>query len=208
MTRVSEIVPRYEFRAFATNFGLPVEKMRRRSAAPQIEESQEVYFVARGDEVRGVKIRSGRLETKKLLRTRDGLEQWRPGVSFHLPAEAAQLREELPSMMGPPVRDVPGHEYSLAGLVDALFALPGVGVADVFKRRFRFDVDGCRVEHDEVIVNGAAIESVSVESEDPAVVRALVSTLRLEPYENVSYPRAVRRILGLERWPTGADDRR
>jgi exopolyphosphatase/guanosine-5'-triphosphate,3'-diphosphate pyrophosphatase len=49
----------------------------------------------------------------------------------------------------------------------------------------------------EVIAEGHASRTVAVESEDPARVRAAVREMGLEQFENLSYPRGLKRLLGL-----------
>ena len=43
---VSAIIPRYEFRAFAQNFGIVETKMRQLSKCEMIRESSEIYIVS------------------------------------------------------------------------------------------------------------------------------------------------------------------
>ena len=77
--------------------------------------------------------------------------------------------------------------------------------ANVWKRRFRFALQGCRAELDQLLVNGAAVESVAVESEDAQAVLEVRAALRLEDCENQSYPLLLSRILGLTPLPHEED---
>lgn len=73
--------------------------------------------------------------------------------------------------------------------------------ANLFKRRFRFTIQDCPAEIDQVLVNGAAIESIAIESEHAEQVLALRSALGLEAFENVAYPLAISRIMGIRPLP-------
>jgi hypothetical protein len=88
--------------------------------------------------------------------------------------------------------------YQLDVLINEFVRVtPGLCPVCVFKRRFRFTVSSCPTEIDELLVNGAAIRSIAVESEDREAVLGVVEEVGLEEYENVSYPLALRRIVGL-----------
>jgi len=73
--------------------------------------------------------------------------------------------------------------------------------ASVYKRRFHFTLAACRAEYDQLLVNGAAVESVAIESVEPQAVLELQATLRLDDFENQSYPLALSRDLGITPLP-------
>ena len=73
--------------------------------------------------------------------------------------------------------------------------------ANVSKHRVRYSAGECSAEVDKILVNGALIRSVAIESEDAAAVIALRRELGLVECENVSYPLAIARIMGLEPLP-------
>ena len=76
---------RYEYRAFAPNFGIVEQRLRATGCAPSIRESTEIYVVSRMDEVHNVKIRDGQLEIKVLVSESHGLEQWDPKFKLDFP---------------------------------------------------------------------------------------------------------------------------
>jgi hypothetical protein len=53
----------------------------------------------------------------------------------------------------------------------------------------------------DLLVNGAAIKTVAVESEDIAMVLQTQEMLGLREYENVNYLLAIKRIIGMEPLP-------
>ncbi len=90
-------------------------------------------------------------------------------------------------------------------------AQPGVALrrANIRKRRFRFSLPACRAELDQLQVNGAAVESLAVESENPEAVLEVQSALRLEtaktsvirwrcPVSSASHPCPVGKSMGKE----------
>lgn len=199
---MSAPTPRFEFRAFAQHFGRVAERLRERSCPPAITESTERYLIAAGAHAHNVKIRRGTLEIKALVERRGRLERWAPTAAQAFPLSAHFVTSTLLPVLGVDALDgAPGHLRADA-LLDAL-AWPRhpVWVAFVFKRRYRFRVDECPAELDEVLVNGGAVRSLAAECTDADALAALVDGLGLGDYENVSYPRAIRRLTGLEAWP-------
>jgi len=69
----------------------------------------------------------------------------------------------------------------------------------VHKKRTRYRIDDCAAEMTEVAANGKNVRTVAVESEDPSAVIAAVRGLGLGRFENVSYPRGLKRLIGMAR---------
>jgi hypothetical protein len=196
------IVPRYEFRAFAQSFGLVEERLRAGRPSEQIRESVEFYLVPTEDEERNVKIRHKTLDIKQLIAVQEGLEQWRPALKADFPLSAQAIRDQVMPALGVEVGTLTREVYTAAQLVEEVVRPhPALAVAHVFKRRFGFTVRGCTAEIAELLINGAAIRTVAVESEDEEAVRGTKTLLGLNDYENVNYPRAIRRVLGLAPLP-------
>jgi hypothetical protein len=202
---MSDVVPRFEFRAFAQTFGLAAEKVRRYAACRDIDESFERYLIVAGAENHNVKIRGGRLEIKRLIERRDSLERWEPVAETNAPVARGFLRETLFPALGVAAVDWSRAEYSIDDLLaEVVGPRREFWTATVFKRRFRFTVDDCPTEIDDLLINGAAIRSLAVEAEQPGRLLAVMGKLGLSEYENVNYPRAIRRVMGLEAWPSEA----
>ena len=201
-----DIVPRWEFRVFGQDFGEPLAALRGLVSREAVDSSQETYLVPHNIHDRNFKVRNGRLDVKALLDTVNGLERWKPTLNEALPLSRDWLCHELLPLMGHPEVALVDDHSGLAQLAEAFRHAPGVGVVRVSKRRQRFTVEGCPVEHDDILVNGAAIRSMAVESEDPEAVLRVIGRLGLDGRENVDYPRALRRILGFEPWPGDRDD--
>ncbi len=76
---------------------------------------------------------------------------------------------------------------------------PRLHVADVTKRRLKYTFSGCLSELAEVAVKGHKLRTLAVESADLDVLCEARRRLGIEKIENVSYPRAIKLALGLER---------
>lgn len=200
-----DILPRFEFRAFARCFGIVEERLRSLARCEQIRESDEVYVMSAANNDNNTKIRDDKMDIKVLVRRDRGLEQWSPRMQGAFPMAAAAIRDQVFPAFGvvpPPLsRERYTLEEFLEGLVRPHRELVAVAVS---KRRFAFTVNGCITEWAEVWVNGAAIQTVAVESVDLEAILDARALLALEPYENVNYLLAIKRIIGMEPMPRPA----
>jgi hypothetical protein len=79
---------------------------------------------------------------------------------------------------------------------------PDLAVAYVWKTRHAYTVAGCITEVAEIKVNGASIQTICIESEDAGKVLEAKKLLGIDSnVENVSYPLALKRIMGLTSLP-------
>jgi exopolyphosphatase/guanosine-5'-triphosphate,3'-diphosphate pyrophosphatase len=113
-------------------------------------------------------------------------------VAFPLPAEAiARVCSALQVAPVPP-RDT----YTLEAMqAELTHPSRGVRAVPIHKRRQRYMVGGCVAELTELTADGRATRTVAIESEDPARVWDAVEAMHLQRYENVSYPRGLKRLL-------------
>lgn len=193
-----EVTPRFEFRAFAQSFGVVEDTIRRLAKCETIQESYEVYIVQAGELERNVKIRDNKLDIKQLINVHDGFEQWRPAAQHQFPIKQQELHEVLPELAA----GLDNPEYDQAEFLRAAVnPAGGFFRANVFKRRFRFHVEGCPTEIDDILINGTAIRSVAIELEDATMVSTVRQLVRLDEHENVSFPLILARTLGLKSHP-------
>jgi exopolyphosphatase/guanosine-5'-triphosphate,3'-diphosphate pyrophosphatase len=191
---VATIVPRWEWRTFAASFGDADRRLRELSPGP-VNESDELYFLSpHGDA--NVKIRDGLVDIKTLEKVdAHGLEQWRPVLKAAFPLPAATVAEVCAALgVAPlPVRDA----YALEPMRDELTRPSrGVRAVPIHKKRQRYSVGGCMAERTELSADGRATRTVAIEFEDPERVWAAVREMGLERFENLSYPRGLKRLLG------------
>ncbi len=204
---MNDVVPRFEFRTFAPCLGMVDQRLRAMADCADISESREIYLLGR-DAVRdrNIKLRRGQLELKRIIDRQHELERWQPAGQWGFPLARDTVCGSLwPGATLEHVTDLPAR-MSSSDLLHWV-ARPTVALyrANVWKRRFRFALQDCRAELDQLLVNGAAVESVAVESEDAQAVLEARAALRLEDCENQSYPLLLSRILGLTPLPHEED---
>ena len=193
------IIPRYEFRAFAQNFGLAEEKMRKLSKLDKFRETSEIYILSNGNNENNVKIRYDTLDIKVFVKEEKNLQQWKPRMRAEFPMKMEVLRDDVFPALGSAVPKFTRSEYTLEQfLEDIMMPHPELALARVFKRRFGYTINGCISEIAELLINGAAIKTMALESADIETVLKARQKLGLHEYENVNYLLAIKRILGME----------
>ena len=195
-------IPRYEFRAFAQSFGLVEDKIRNFSACEKYRESREVYILSADNNENNTKIRDERMDIKVLEKKQQGLEQWSPRMKGGFPMAVETICDEVFPAFGVSVPQLKRSHYTLDQFLNEVIAPHReLSAAQLFKCRFGFSVNGCITEIAELLVNGAAIKTVAVESEDIEAVLESKEMLGLREYENVNYLLAIKRIIGMEPLP-------
>jgi len=193
------IIPRYEFRAFAQNFGLAEEKMRKLSKLDKFRETSEIYILSNSNNENNVKIRYDTLDIKVFVKEQKGLQQWKPRMRAEFPMKMEVLRDDVFPALGAAVPEFNRSEYTLEQfLEDIMIPNPELALARLFKRRFGYTINGCISEIAELLINGAAIKTMALESADIETVLKVRQKLGLHEYENVNYLLAIKRILGME----------
>jgi len=199
---MNEIKPRFEFRAFAGNFGIVEEKMRSLSPVEKIRESSEIYIMSAGNNENNTKIRDKRMDVKVFIKEEKGLEQWNPRMKGEFPMQASMLKEKVFPCFGVEMPELERDEYTHEQFLSEVIRLhPDLVAVNIFKRRFAFTINGCIAEIAEILINGACIQSVNVESVDVEAILKAKDMLSLNEYENVNYLRAIKRVIGMEPMP-------
>ena len=189
------IVPRWEWRTFAASFG-DADRRFRQLPPVKVQESDELYLLSPNCDA-NVKIRDQLMDIKALEQVNpDGLEQWRPVMKGKFPLPAAEVATVCAVLRVAPLS--PRDEYTLEQ-IQAELAHPsrGVRTVSVHKRRQRYTVGQCLAEMTELIADRHPTRTVAIEFEDAAIVLAAVQEMGLGRFENVSYPRGLKRLLGL-----------
>jgi len=195
------VTPRFEFRVFGQGLRAAGDRIRELGSSEGETGSAETYFVSTATQAPpgNVKIREKTLDIKELVESRGVLERWKPVVKTSFPLSAAVVRDTLADALGVNFPIVNGGLYRFEDLVrEIILDHPQCFAAWVGKRRFRFRFRDCPVEIDEVSINGAFIRSIAIESDDPEAVLDALTEAGLQDHENVNYPRAIRRVMGLE----------
>jgi len=195
---VSEIIPRYEFRTFAQNFGIVETNLRKLSKCEMIRESSEIYIVSATNDENNTKIRDNKMDIKVLVEKNQGLEQWNPRMKGEFPMKKDIIQREVFLAFGVKEPQFDRNEYTLEQyLEEIIIPHEQLAAVSVFKRRFAFTINGCITEIAQLLINGAAIQTVAVELEDVGAILKAVDILGLNDYENINYLLAIKRIIGM-----------
>jgi len=196
---MAEIKPRFEFRAFAQNFGIVEEKMRSLSPIEQIRESLEIYIMSAGNNENNSKIRDNLMDIKVFVQQQKGLEQWNPRMKGQFPMSVEIIRNEVFPAFGVAMPEFKRDVYTLEQYINEIIKPhPALAAVNVFKRRMGFTINGCIAELADVYVNGAKIMTANLESVDVEAILEAKKMVTLTDYENVNYLLAIKRVIGME----------
>ncbi|OQX89020.1 hypothetical protein B6D60_00250 [candidate division KSB1 bacterium 4484_87] len=199
---MTEIKPRFEFRAFSQDFGIVEEKIRQLSPVEKIRESLEVYIISAGNNENNTKIRDNKMDIKVFVQEKQGLEQWNPRMKGEFPMRAEMIRDEVFPAFEVETPEFKRDVYTLKQYLNEIIKPhPDLVAVNVFKRRFAFTINGCIAEIGEVYINGAKIMTANLESVDVEAILQAKKMVELDKYENVNYLLAIKRVIGMEPLP-------
>lgn len=196
---MTEIKPRFEFRTFGQGLGPIVEKMRRVSMMQGARESHEIYIMSAANNENNTKIRDDKMDIKVFVQEIDGLQQWNPRMKGTFPMAAEMIRDEVFPAFGVEAPEFKREVYTLEEFLEEIIRPhAALNAVDVFKRRFAFSVNDVITEWAKVLINGAAIETICLESVDREAIVEGLSMIGAEQMENVNYLMAIKRVIGME----------
>ena len=187
--------PRYEYRVWAPDLSELAARLAAHCEPQGARAGEETYLVHPRADL-NVKIRSGTLDIKQLVRIQQGFQLWTPIFKEAFPLSAASTAKAMGylAVSQPSAgRDTPldlDDFLVLAG--DA-----GMATARVAKQRHGYLQEGCILEFAEVTINGTGVHSVAVESEDLDIASVVADRLGITERPNESYQQAIRRALGM-----------
>jgi exopolyphosphatase/guanosine-5'-triphosphate,3'-diphosphate pyrophosphatase len=194
---MENIIPRWEWRTFGESLGESDDRLASLEAG-NVQESDELYLLSPAADA-NVKVRNLLMDIKTLEQVNpDGLEQWKPVMKGAFPLPAAVVTSVFKALgVAPP--PLARSDYTLEQFITEL-AEPTrrLRAVQVHKKRARYKVGGCMAEMTEVVADGKRTRTVAIESEDPAQVIAAVRELKLDRFENISYPRGLKQVLGMK----------
>lgn len=200
---MAEIQPRFEFRTWGRDLSTIERNVHCCSECERPRECDEVYIVSADNDMNNTKIRCSLMDIKELVDQREGLEQWNPRMKGEFPLPTNTLGEVF-SAFGVELPELERDEYTLDQFLDELVVPHGrLRMVEVHKQRFAHSVNGCIAEIAAVTIAGEMLRTVAVESVDVPAILDAKAMLDLEPYENVNYPRAIKRVIGMEAPPGG-----
>lgn len=194
-----DIKPRFEFRAFAQNFGIVEQKMRLLSPVEKIRESLEIYIVSSGNNENNTKIRDNLMDIKIFVQEKQGLEQWNPRMKGEFPMSVEEIKKDVFPAFGVPLPHFSRGIYTLAQYIDEVIQPhPDLVAVNVLKRRFAFTINNCIAEIAEVFINGAKLMTANLESVDIDAILDAKKMIGLDDFENVNYLLAIKQVIGME----------
>jgi hypothetical protein len=196
--------PRYEFRVFARSLDSLRDRLQQTSPVSEYRESLEIYIVSSSGAAYNAKIRNDSMDIKQLVDCSGGLEQWRPVLKQAFPLPVTVLTEHVLPVLAVPV-PVPAREhYTLVQFLDEIVRpAQSLAAVSVFKQRYSFEVLDCSAEFAGLLINGAALSTVCVEAEDRERVVSAIAEWGLAGIDNVNYPTAIKRVIGMVPLPEG-----
>ena len=201
MTFIETQESRFEFRSFGKNFSLQAKKMKQLSGPVpknvRARKSKEIYIVSITNDIANTKIRDDKIDTKRLIQTKDNLEQWDPVTKTEFPV----LKEYLLDQFFPSLSAVSpilyNKFYSVSAFIKIIDDHKDLCAIHVSKERFGYMVNKTICEVANVTINNTRLVTISSESIDTGAVKKTLIDTGLESVENINYLQAIKRITGI-----------
>jgi hypothetical protein len=190
---VHSMTPRYEYRVWAPDLTELEARLAKHCEPLGMRVSEETYLVVLRADL-NIKIRSGILDVKQLVRTERSFQLWTPLLKEGFPLPASSARELLAHLTDSDPPAGPGESFTIDGFL-ALAEEAGAVRASVAKRRHGYLQAGCILEFAEVTINGSDLHTVAVESEDLGSAIEVAAQLGIDELPNQSYQTAIRHVL-------------
>ncbi len=196
-------IPKYEFRIFGQEFPVLEKLINEKAKLVGEQKMNDVYLLTAADNENNVKIRDGKMDMKVLEETLEGLERWAPYMIGDFPLEMEVVKSTVFPALGIPSPAFSRPEYLLNQFLNELvYNDPDLFVAHTSKTRKEFAFNECELEITDVTINSACIKTICIESEDYEKVLETKEILGIsDSEENVNYPTALKRVMGLVEIP-------
>ncbi len=200
---VTSVIPRYEFRIFGNNLEDIENKIKEFSDKEMTRDMDSVYLLTPWKRKNNIKIREGVMDIKIREQEHETLEQWSPFLVGEFPLKADVIKTIVFPALGVESPVFERKAYTLKQFIKEVVSIdPDLSVAYVWKKRHAYTIGGCITEIAEIKVNGTAVKTICIESEDPNKVIAAKELLGIDnKTENVNYPLALKRFMGLTKLP-------
>ena len=197
------IQPRFEFRIFGNDLDKYEKKIKELAPKEMTRQMDSVYLLTAWKRKNNIKIREGIMDIKNLEQQHEGLQQWNPFLVGEFPLPAEVIKRVVFPALGIESPVYSRKSYSLKQFLNEIVIVdPDLAVSYVWKTRHAYTIGGCITEIAEIKVNGASIKTICIEAEDPQKVIKAKEMLGISSdLENVSYPLALKRIMGLAKLP-------
>ncbi len=200
---VTTIIPRYEFRIFGNNLDPVIQNITKLSRKEMTRKMDSVYLLTPWKRRNNIKIREGVMDIKVLEQEFEKLQQWSPFLVGEFPMKSEVIKTTVFPALGVESPVFERKEYTLKEFIDEVVSIdPDLSVAYVWKTRHAYTIADCITEIAEIKVNGTSVKTICIESEDPNNVIEAKKILGIaESTENVNYPLALKRFMGLTKLP-------
>lgn len=197
------IHPRFEFRVFGNDLAEFENKIKDLAPKEMTRNMDSIYLLTPWKRKNNIKIREGVMDIKNLEQQHEGLQQWNPFLVGEFPLKAEIIKTVVFPALGIESPVFERSAYSLKQFLKEVVSIdPDLAVAFVWKTRHAYTVGDCITEIAEIKVNGASVKTICIEAEDPQKVLKAKEMLGMgSNLENVSYPLAMKRIMGLAPLP-------
>jgi hypothetical protein len=192
---------RYEFRSFGQDLKNVHYLMTRKSdPVPDYlwrRASEEIYIVSETTDNVNLKIRDGKLQIKVLLQMHNELELWSPKFEEEFPLHAKTLAEEVFGTLKVKKPILVKSTYQINEFLELTRNNPYLLNIRVKKERHAYLVNETLCEYSVILINGARVYSVAVESDDIHRLQETIRLLSMNDLENINFIQAIKRITGL-----------
>ncbi|ABR47314.1 conserved hypothetical protein [Alkaliphilus metalliredigens QYMF] len=193
-----KIIPRWEWRTFANEFGEAEERIKKHERG-NLKFSEEKYILSKGSN-ENTKFRDDLMDIKSLQEVnQDSLEQWYPTMKDTFPMTKEKIAVLFTDYFKAPVPQFKKEAYTFEAFLEELIKpCDELEVVDVKKERHIYVINMAVVEIAEAQFNGIPMRTICVEHADPDNVMKIVRELGLEGFENINYITAMKKAVGLE----------
>jgi hypothetical protein len=180
--------PRWEYRVWGRRLDELHTGLQTFCTPTGVRTSEETYIV--GALNLNVKIRFGVLDVKRLIDVQRSFQLWTPTFKGGFPLAAESIDEVLGDLLGP---HSPADTQDAYGIEEFLILARNSGaiVAAASKHRHGFTHRDTILEFAEVTIDGSAVQSVAVETEDLTTAVEVAMELGIDRLPNESYPMAI-----------------
>ena len=201
MTLIETQEPRFEFRSFGKDFSLQAKKMKQLSGPVpknvRARKSKEIYIISITNDIANTKIRDDKIDTKRLIQTKDSLEQWEPVTKTGFPVLKEYLLDQFFPSLSALSPILYNNFYSVSAFIKIIDNHKDLCAIHVSKERFGYMVNKTICEVANVTINNTRIVTISSESIDTGAVKKTLIDTGLESVENINYLQAIKRVTGI-----------
>ena len=155
---------------------------------------EEIYIISKIVDDTNIKIKSNKLDVKKLVQIKDGFEQWETIMKRDFPVSNQLLLDEIFPILKVDSPSFNDDKLDKKQFIDVVKQYDNLLAVPVQKQRHAYIINLSICEFAQVIIGNEYLYSVSVESTDIAEVKKTVHDLNLDSFENINYIQAIKRV--------------